>query len=86
MEVNTRLRDEFFKVIETQIKINDPPETKINFNRLINEGYSEFEAKQLLGQCIVLEVFRVMKYDEEFNNERYVTNMNNLPDEPKDKI
>jgi hypothetical protein len=39
MELNTRLRYEFFRVIETQIKNNDPPETKINFNRLINEGH-----------------------------------------------
>jgi len=86
MEVNENLRKIFFEVIEKQIKANDPPETKINYNRLIKEGFSKFEAKQLLGQCVVLEIFQVMKLNKEYNEKRYIRNMNNLPDEPKEEI
>lgn len=57
-------------------------ETKINFERLISEGISEFESKQLIGQFIALETFRILKFNEENNKKRFIDNLNNLPDDP----
>ncbi len=57
-------------------------ETKINFERLISEGISEFESKQLIGQFIALETFRILKFNEEYNKKRFIDNLNNLPDDP----
>jgi len=84
MKVNKVLQQQYFEIVENQIKINDPPETKINFERLKKEGFSDFEIKQLIGQCIALETFLIIKYNKEYDNERYIRNLNNLPKEPQE--
>lgn len=82
MEVNEDLRDTIFDIINNQIRDNDPPETKVTYDRLRDEGYTEFVTKQLIGQCVAVELFRVMKHGETFNLERYVSNLKALPEEP----
>jgi len=84
MKINTQLRDEIFKVIENQIKSNTPPETKLTYERLLSLGYNEFEAKQLIGQCIAVEIFDVIKHEKPFNETRYSNNLKNLPKKPID--
>jgi hypothetical protein len=51
----------------------------------MNEGHSEFEAKQLIGQALALELFDVMKRKVPFNKTRYIKNLKNLSKEPGDK-
>jgi thioredoxin-related protein len=61
MKVNENLRNTIFEVIDNQINANDPAGTAITLKRLMKEGYSEFEAKQLIGQVLAVELFDVMK-------------------------
>jgi len=82
MKVNTKLRDQIFKIIKNQITSNDPPETKITYDRLISLGYSEFETKKLIGQCVAVEIFTVIKEQKPFNEARYIKNLKQLPREP----
>ena len=82
MEVNKILHDQILEIIENQIKQNDPPETKQTFERLIKSGISRMNAKKYIGQCITMELFKIMKLGEEFNNDRYVGNLLRLPEEP----
>jgi len=82
MKHNEILRDQIFEIIRNQIKDNDPPETKITYNRLIKQGYGDFETKQLIGQCIAVKLFQVLKFQKPFDEKRYVKNLNNLPKEP----
>ena len=82
MKLNEILRAQFFEIIRNQIKDNDPPETKITYNRLKTMGYSDFETNQLIGQCVAVELFQVMKFKEPFDEMRYITNLKNLPKEP----
>jgi len=76
------MRAAFMEVVDNQLAANDPPETKQTLDRLISEGWSYDDAKALVCQCIVTEVFRVGKYKEQFNQERFLYNLKNLPDEP----
>ncbi|HMJ46565.1 MAG TPA: hypothetical protein VK498_04515 [Ferruginibacter sp.] len=85
MEVNENMRAIIFQVVDNQIKSNDPPETKVTFKRLLDLGYSKFEVKQLIGQCISVEMFDVMKNQKPFNEKRYVKNLQQLPKEPFDE-
>ena len=85
MKVNENLRKAIFEVIDKQINANDPAETAITFTRLMNRGYSEFEAKQLIGQALAVELFDVMKKKAPFNEARYTRNLKGLPKEPADK-
>jgi hypothetical protein len=51
----------------------------------MNKGHPEFEAKQLIGQTLAIELFDMMKRKVPFNEARYIKNLKNLPKEPGDK-
>lgn len=82
MEINTELGDLIIEVVENQIDADDPVEVKITFNRLVALGFSEFESKQLIGQCVAVEMFDVIKEQKPFNEARYVNNLKQLPKAP----
>lgn len=80
------MRAVFMGVVDNQIDANDPPETKQTLDRLISEGWSLDDAKALLCQCVIVEIFRVGKHEEPFNEKRFVYNLKNLPNEPVEII
>ena len=84
MKVNERLRDTIFEVIDNQIKADDPPETALTLERLVKEGYSDFQARQLIGKAVVIEVIDALKNKKPYNEQRYIQNLRNLPEEPQE--
>ncbi len=84
MEINEVLRSEISNIVENQLTANKPVETKKTYNRLLSLGHSNFEAKQLIGQCIILELFDVIKHQKTFNESRYIQNLKQLPKEPSE--
>lgn len=86
MEVNPRIKMAVIEVVNTQVESNDPPETGLTLTRLINDGYTPSDAKDLIGCVVLSEVFDVMKNEEVFDPERYVAALNRLPEIPEDKV
>ena len=84
MKINPRLKAIILEVVDNQLRANDPAETRITLNRLITEGYSEKDAKELIGCVVTSEIFDVLKNKEEFDHERYVDALNKLPKLPWD--
>ena len=84
METNESLREQIFEVIKNQLKDNNPPETKIAYNRLRKQGFDDFVTRQMIGQCVAVELFEILKLGKPFDNERYIKNLNELPKEPFD--
>jgi hypothetical protein len=84
MESNEIIREQIFEIIENQIALNKPPETKQTLKRLVDSGYSDQDARMLIGQCLTVEIFNILKHKLPFNNERYVSNLKKLPEEPGD--
>jgi len=82
-ETNPALGEEFKEVVRSQIRQNDPPETKITFERLLNEGFSEDEVIRQLAVVVAAEVFDVMKSETPFDHDRFVKRLNDLPNEPE---
>ena len=82
MEINEGLRSEILKIVENQLITHNPVETKKTYTRLLSLGHSNFEAKQLIGQCIIVEIFDVVKHQKTFNESRYIKNLKQLPKEP----
>ena len=72
------------EVVENQIMDNDPPEAKETLDRLMSEGISEEDAKIYLAQAVCVEIWDTMANQKEFNIERYVRNLRNLPREPSE--
>jgi len=75
-------RESLFEAIENQINENNPPITKLTFNRLLTEGIEREEAMKLIGCALSVEIFEIMKNGDEFNEERYTLNLKGLPELP----
>ncbi len=84
METNEILRKQIFAILKNQLRDNNPPETKTNYDRLRKQGYDDFQTRQMIGQCIMVEIFDVLKSGKPYNNERYIKNLSALPKEPFD--
>jgi len=72
MEENSYLRSAIFEVVDNQLEANDPPETRQTLDRLIAEGHSEEEAKNLIACVVAAEIFDVLKNHEPSNPERFL--------------
>jgi hypothetical protein len=77
-----QMRKIFLVIIDNQIRDNNPPETKQTLDRLISEGISEKEGKDMIGGVVISEIFDVLKSKKEFNEERYIAALNKLPEQP----
>lgn len=79
MEPNPRLQAAVIEVVNNQLDAHDPPETYETLNRLVSDGYSIKEAKELIGTVVVAEVFEVLNEGKPFDPQRYVAALNSLP-------
>lgn len=72
------------EVVENQIQDNDPPETRITLDRLMSLGESRENAMRYIASVLSVEVFEMLKNKTPYNEERYLTNLKNLPELPFD--
>lgn len=77
------VRDQFLEVVENQLKENQPPETQRTLDRLLEEGFKEKVAKELLATCVATEMFQVISSNMPFDEKRYIENLHRLPDLPE---
>lgn len=85
MKTNEILREQILQVVENQLRDNKPPETRQTYNRLLQSGISDENARIYIGQCVTVEIFHVMKHHQPFNEERFKKNLKNLPGKPFDE-
>jgi hypothetical protein len=84
METNEKLREQIYEIIKNQLRDHEPPETKSTYNRLIKKGFDDMQIRQMIGQCLAVELFDVIKFRKPYNNVRYIKNLLALPKEPFD--
>jgi len=82
---NLKVRQAILEVINTQIRENDPPETKLALVRLQTQGFSEEEALKLIGYVVASEVFSVLQENRQFDRINYISALNDLPKLPWEK-
>ena len=80
---NPHLKAAFLKIVDNQLKANDPPEAKETFNRLVAQGISEEDARLYIAQAVCAETFEILKHKRPFNSQRYVENLRRLPKPPQ---
>jgi hypothetical protein len=85
MEENEMLREPIFEIVDNQLKANDPPETKTTYDRLKADGFDDLQIRQMIGACVIVEIFDVIKSRKPYDNDRYIRNLNKLPEEPFDQ-
>jgi hypothetical protein len=84
MKTNEILREQIIEIVKNQLRDNDPPETKLTYKRLISMGFTDYDSKRLIGQCVAIELFNIFKHSKPFDEERYIKNLRKLPKEPFD--
>ncbi|MBK7439774.1 MAG: hypothetical protein IPI77_24255 [Saprospiraceae bacterium] len=82
MKSSNAAREEIFKIINNQIEENDPPIVRITYRRLQNYNFDKDKIMQMIGQCLVMELYDVMKHKKKFNEKRYIENLKALPEKP----
>lgn len=80
MKYNKFLKEQINETFNNQLRNNDPPETKITYQRLLKEGILEQRAKELIGIVLSAEIYDVLKEKKPFNEKRYVGRLARLPD------
>ena len=71
-------------VVENQIRDHDPPETRITLERLMALGESRENAMRYIASVLSVEIYEILKGETPYNQERYLTNLKNLPELPWD--
>jgi hypothetical protein len=75
-------RAAILEAVENQLRGNDPPEAKETFDRLVESGHSDDEAKRMIAAVLANEIFDVAKTKTEYDQERYISRLKRLPDMP----
>ncbi len=81
-ESNPELHAAIMKVVENQLRSNDPPQTQQTFKRLVDAGHTEEETKRLIACVVSAEIFDVLKKQEPFDLNRFVKALDRLPAMP----
>ena len=82
---NPVLNAAIMKVVDNQIRNNDPPQTRQTLQRLVADGHSEEEAKRLIACVVSVEIFDVLKQQQPFDLDRFVKALDKLPTLPWDE-
>lgn len=84
MNSGERLNRAILEVVENQVRDLNPPETKETLDRLVDEGYSEEQARKLIGYVVAAEIFEVLKQMSPYNHQRFVDALLRLPELPEE--
>lgn len=68
---NLRLKKTILEVVDNQLRDNNPPETGMAYQKLLDAGYSRREAKEKIGAVVLSEIYDVLKEKQPYNEERY---------------
>ncbi len=68
---NLKRKNSVLEIVDNQLKANDPPCTKDVFEKLLDAGYSEAEAKDKIGAVVLEEIYDILKAGKNFDAEKY---------------
>lgn len=78
MEVNYRLKGIIMDVVEKQIENNNPKATKETFNRLVEKGYDETTAKEMIAAVVVEDLYYMLKNKQVFDEKKFTKRLSKL--------
>ena len=83
MSINEILQAQFLEVVEYQLRMDDPAETRLTLERLEQAGYSRQDSKKMISACVAVAIADTLISNEPFDEARYIKNLNRLPDLPE---
>jgi hypothetical protein len=79
METNPHLQATTMEVLDNQLRENNPPETKETYERLLAEGHSVTQTRELIASVILAEIYEILKQKQPYNQEGFVAALKRLP-------
>lgn len=76
--MNNKLKPKIMEIVNNQLNINEPKCTKETYDRLVGLGFTEEQAKEMIGKVLVEEMYTIMKNQIPFNLERYEQKLSKL--------
>lgn len=86
MKQKETIRNIVHHIVDKQLISNDPPETVVTYNRLLDQSFSDEEARLLISRLIHIELLKLMQNGEPFNKDRFIENLSKLPELPEVEI
>lgn len=75
---NQMLKKTMIEAVCNQINNNDPKMTRITYNRLLSEGYSDQEAKETIGAVLLETTYDMLKNEHVFDEDDFSNRLVNL--------
>ncbi len=79
---NSELRRALLEVVENQLRDGTPPETRTTLQRLMGEGFTREQARELIARVVSAEIFDVLKSGQPYQEARYLRGLRGLPRMP----
>ncbi len=70
-------------IVEEQLANDETGQTNATMTRLTKEGHSDAQAKLFIASCIQFEIEMTKGAEQQFDPDRFLSNLNNLPSAPK---
>ena len=83
-ERGQRIRELLFEVIENQMSMDNPPETRKTYQRLLDQGFSRDETMRMMAAVVITEMNNMVKENRTFDEGGYVEALKGLPKLPYD--
>jgi hypothetical protein len=83
-EARQRVRAAALEVVESQLREDNPPETRETLERLIREGHPAAEAKRLIAAVVLMELVDCYRSNSPFDPVRFASALDRLPALPDD--
>ena len=77
-KTNPRLKKLLIDVVEKQLRENNPPITRITFDRLLATGNTAAMAKEKIAVAVVWQIYDAMRDGKAFDLEKYTEELNLL--------
>ena len=77
-EYNPRLKRLVLEVVDNQVRDNNPPETKATLERLMKNGHSRKESREMIGAAVATQIWEIMAQGAEFDEEKYSAELRKL--------
>ena len=75
---NQILKSTILETVENQLQMNDPKCTRPTFKRLVDSGYTEKEAKEMIASVLLENIYYILKDKQKFDEEKYAEKLNGL--------
>lgn len=75
---NKVLKSTILETVDNQLQIDDPKCTRLTFERLVASGYTEKEAKEMIGAVLLEDIYYILKDKQKFDEKKYSEKLNSL--------